>query len=177
VCWRRRRWNCARSLASRLGGNPRAPWPILLRELWLEDIGDGRHDNSLLVAASVISSTPLVARLFPRAWLSPANCIDIVTLVENSQFSSQFCSAMSALRRLVARSVRIMPLASGRRPRLRLPTRQRLSGEPDRQASAISQGCIIFAPVRNSMTLGGKCGVCLSNEAHMGISESRGENQ
>ena len=48
-----------------------------------------------------------------------------------------------------------MTLASGRRPRLRLPTRQRLFGEPDRQASAISQGCIIFAPVRNSMTLGG----------------------
>jgi hypothetical protein len=74
---------------------------------------------------------------------------------ENSQFSSQFCSAMSALRRLVARSVRIMTLASRRRPRLRLPTRQRLFGEPDRQASAISQGCIIFAPVRNSMTLAG----------------------
>ena len=46
-----------------------------------------------------------------------------------------------------------MTLASRRRPRLRLPTRQRLFGEPDRQAPAITQGCIILSPVRHPMPL------------------------
>jgi len=39
--------------------------------------------------------------------------------------------------------------------RLRLPTGDRFGREPDYQAPAISQGCIIFAPVRDLMTLAG----------------------
>ena len=48
-----------------------------------------------------------------------------------------------------------MTLASRRRPRLRLPTRQRLFGEPDRQASAITRRRIIVPPVRHPMPLTG----------------------
>jgi hypothetical protein len=46
-----------------------------------------------------------------------------------------------------------MTLAAKRRPRLRLPTRQRLFGEPDRQASAIAKRSTIVPPVRHSMPL------------------------
>jgi len=46
-----------------------------------------------------------------------------------------------------------MTLAARRRPRLRLPTRQRLFGEPDRQASAIAKRRIIVPPVRHPMPL------------------------
>jgi hypothetical protein len=48
-----------------------------------------------------------------------------------------------------------MTLAAKRRSRLRLPTRQRLFGEPDRQASAIAKRRIIVPPVRHSMPLTG----------------------
>ena len=48
-----------------------------------------------------------------------------------------------------------MTLASRRRPRLRLPTRQRLFGEPDRQASTITRRRIIVPPVRHPMPLTG----------------------
>ena len=46
-----------------------------------------------------------------------------------------------------------MTLAARRRPRLRLPTRQRLFGEPDRQASAIAKRRIIVPAVRHPMPL------------------------
>ena len=46
-----------------------------------------------------------------------------------------------------------MRLASRRRPRLRLPTSQRLFDEPDRQASAIAKRRIIVPPVRHPMPL------------------------
>jgi hypothetical protein len=46
-----------------------------------------------------------------------------------------------------------MTLASRRRPRLPLPTRQRLLGETDRQASAIAKRRIIVPPVRHPMPL------------------------
>ena len=46
-----------------------------------------------------------------------------------------------------------MTLAARRRPRLRLPTRQRRFGEPDREASAIAKRRIIMPPVRHSMPL------------------------
>ena len=46
-----------------------------------------------------------------------------------------------------------MTLASRRRPRLPLPTRQRFFGEPDRQASAIAKRRIIVPPVRHPMPL------------------------
>ena len=48
-----------------------------------------------------------------------------------------------------------MTLAARRRPRLRLPTRQRLFGEPDRQASAIAKRRIIVPPLCHSMPLTG----------------------
>jgi len=46
-----------------------------------------------------------------------------------------------------------MTLASRRPPRLRLPTCQRLCGEPDRQASAIAKRRFILPPVRHPMPL------------------------
>ncbi len=46
-----------------------------------------------------------------------------------------------------------MTLASRRRPRLRLPTRQRLFGEPDRQAPAMAKRRIIVPPVRHPTPL------------------------
>ena len=48
-----------------------------------------------------------------------------------------------------------MTLAAKRRSRLRLPTRQRLFGEPDRQASAIAKRRIIVPPVRHPTPLTG----------------------
>jgi tetratricopeptide (TPR) repeat protein len=47
----------------------------------------------------------------------------------------------------------IMRLAAPRRPGLRLPTRQRFFGEPDRQASTIAKRCVIIPPIGHSMPL------------------------
>ena len=49
----------------------------------------------------------------------------------------------------------IMRLAAPRRPGLRLPTRQRFFGEPDRQASTIAKRCVIIPPIGHSMPLTG----------------------
>ena len=46
-----------------------------------------------------------------------------------------------------------MTLATRRRPSLRVPTRRRLFGEPDRQASAIAKRRIIVPPVRHPTPL------------------------
>ena len=54
----------------------------------------------------------------------------------------------------MARSV-IMALSARRCSRLRLPASDRFGREPYCQAPAITQGCIIFAPVRDPMTLAG----------------------
>ena len=48
-----------------------------------------------------------------------------------------------------------MALSARRCSRLRLPTSDRFGREPYCQAPAITQGCIIFAPVRDPMTLAG----------------------
>jgi hypothetical protein len=48
-----------------------------------------------------------------------------------------------------------MALSAPRCSRLGLPTGDRFRREPDYQAPAISQGCIIVAPVRDPMTLPG----------------------
>src|ERR1019366_4869010 len=49
----------------------------------------------------------------------------------------------------------IMALPAPRCSRLGLPTRNRIRRKPDSQAPAITQGCIIFSPVRDPMTLAG----------------------
>jgi len=46
-----------------------------------------------------------------------------------------------------------MTLAARRRPSLRRPTRRRLFGEPDRQASAMAKRRIIVPPVRHPTPL------------------------
>src|ERR1700731_4556211 len=51
------------------------------------------------------------------------------------------------------RQSRIVRLTTARGPWLRTPGRDRLVGEPDRQAPALTQGCIIVRPVGYPMTL------------------------
>ena len=48
---------------------------------------------------------------------------------------------------------RIARLAASRRSRLSLPGRDRRVGEPDRQAAALTQGCIVGRRVRGPMPL------------------------
>jgi hypothetical protein len=50
--------------------------------------------------------------------------------------------------------IQIMALSARRCPRLRLPTSDRFGREPYGEDPAITQGCIIFTPVRDPMTLG-----------------------
>ena len=70
-----------------------------------------------------------------------------------------------------------MALSARRCSRLRLPTSDRFGREPYCQAPAITQGCIIFAPVRDPMTLAGNVASAFRMKLIKGMIRSQHENR